>query len=281
MARAGGAASPAERGRVASVLKEEYRRLALDSTRPPAAPFVTLGAIPDALSRTPVIADAATAGAFAFFGANMYGLGAAALTRVAPLAEQADSPLAHFARGQRLERENQVAEARAAYETALTGALVGRSALLVGIARLAQVEGDLPSAINAFTEAVRLNPNDPGIHKELSGVYAAAGSTDQAFGELLAALLVNPRDTEAHAAIGQLYLDTSRQAEAVPAFTRALELAPDRYEIRYALARALARTGNQAEAERQLDLFERARRAALDQRRRDIAHEVEQEQRQR
>jgi tetratricopeptide (TPR) repeat protein len=259
------------------VLKQEYRRLALDGSRPPAAPFVTLGAFPDALSRTPVIADGTTAGAFPFFIANMYGEAATALSRVPP--EQADSPLAHFTRGQRLESENRVTEARAAYETALDGTFVGRSALLVGIARLAQVEGDLQIAINAFTEAVRLNPNDPGIHKELAGAYAAQGREDLAFGELLAALLVNPRDAEAHAAIGQLYLDTSHEADAVPAFTRALELAPNRYEIRYALARALARAGNQAEAARQLDLFDRERRAALEQRRRDIANEVAQEQR--
>ena len=155
---------------------------------------------------------------------------------------------------------------------------LGRSVLFVGIARLAQVEGDLAGAIDAFAQAVRLNPNDPNIHKELASAYAAEGRADEAFGELMAALLIDGRDAQAHAAIGQLYLDAGRDAEAVAAFNRALELMPDRYEIRYALATAHTRLGNTAEAARQLELFERARREALEQRRRDIANEVEQEE---
>ena len=91
----------------------------------------------------------------------------------------------------------------------------------------------------------------------------------------MAALLIDRRDAEAHSAIGQLYLDSGRDAEAVAAFNRALELMPGYYETRYALATAHTRLGHTAEAARQLDLFERARREALEQSRRDFASEVE------
>ena len=94
----------------------------------------------------------------------------------------------------------------------------------------------------------------------------------------MAALLIDRRDAQAHAAIGQLYLDAGRDAEAVAAFNRALELMPDGYEIRYALATAYTRLGNTAEAARQLDIFDRFRREALERRRRDIANEVEQQE---
>jgi tetratricopeptide (TPR) repeat protein len=184
----------------------------------------------------------------------------------------------HFQQGQRDEAGNRVPEARRAYQAALAGTLVGRSVLSVAIARLAQVEGDTAGAIAAFTQAAQLNPNDPNIRRELADAYAAQGQTEDAFSELMAALLIDPRDAQAHAAVGQLYLDTGRDEEAVTAFTRALELMPDRYQTRYALATAFTRLGKTAEAAHQFEAFERIRRQKLDERRHDIASEVEQEQ---
>jgi tetratricopeptide (TPR) repeat protein len=275
-----GAGSTADRDRARTLLTETYRRLASGGAPPAAAPFVTLEVIADSLSRTPVVADHATVAGFALLSAGKYREGVAELERAdrANVETTEDSPLTHFVRGQRDEAENRVRDARREYQAALAGALVGRSPLLVGIARLAQVEGDLTGAIEAFTQAARLNPNDPNIHKELSGAYAAEGSSDDAFSELMAALLIDPRDAQAHAAIGQLYLDTGRDEEAVTAFTRALELTPDRYETGYALATALTRLGKSAEAARQFEIFERVRREKLEERRRDIASEVEQEE---
>src|SRR4029077_12462011 len=131
----------------------------------------------------------------------------------------------------------------------------------------------------AFDKAARLDPNNPGIRRELAGAYAAHGRADDAFGELLAALLIDSRDGQAHAGIGQLYLDAGRDAEAVTAFNRALELLPDRYETRYGLATAYTRLGRTAEAAREFEVFERVRRRKLDARRLATARECEQEKR--
>jgi tetratricopeptide (TPR) repeat protein len=161
---------------------------------------------------------------------------------------------------------------------ALVRTLAGRNMPVIGIARLAQIEGDPAGAIEALTQALRLNPNDPNIHKELASVYAAQGRADDAFCELMAALLIDRRDAGAHSAIGHLYLNSGRDAEAVAAFNRALDLMPGYYETRYALATAHTRLGHTAEAARQLDLFERARREALEQSRRDFASEAEREE---
>jgi tetratricopeptide (TPR) repeat protein len=261
-------------------LTDAYRQLRLDAGRLAAAPFITLEAIPDTLSSAPVIADDATAAAFALLRERNYGDAASALRRTGqlPARKTADSPLTHFAQGQRDEAQNRVPEARRAYQAALAGALVGRTVLSVAIARLAMVDGDVAGAIDAFTQAVQLNPNDPNVHKELAGAYAAQGRTDDAFGELMAALLIDARDGQAHAAIGQLYLDAGHDEEAVNAFNRALELTPDRYETRYALATALTRLGRAAEAAREFDLFEHVRRQKLDERRHDIASEVDREE---
>jgi tetratricopeptide (TPR) repeat protein len=274
-----GAADAEYRDRARALLTDTYRRLGFDAGRPAGAPFITLDVISDNLSRTPLIGDDETAEGFALLIAGKYGEAVAALTQ-ADHAKTAtgDSPLEHFARGQRDEAENRAMDARREYQAALRGALLGRSVLAVGIARLAQVDGDQGAAIEAFTHSVQLNPNDPNIHKEFSAAYAAQGRPDDAFCELMAAFLINPRDAQTHAAIGQLYLDGGRNTDAVAAFDRALKLAPDRYETRYALATAQTRLGNTAEAARQLDMFDRLRREALERRRRDIANEVEQEE---
>jgi tetratricopeptide (TPR) repeat protein len=269
-----------DRDRARALLTDTYRRLASGATGPAATPFVTLDAIADNLSRTPVVGDHATAPGFALLAADQYGDGAAALERTVRAGQEKpeDSPLARLSRGQRAEAENRVADARREYRAALSGTLVGRNALLVAIARLAQVEGDLPGAIDALSEAARLNPNDAAIHKELAGAYAAQGGSDDAFAELMAALLIDSRNAQAHAAIGQLYIDGGHDAGAVTAFTRALELMPDGYETRYALATALTRLGRTAEAAREFEAFERVRLEKLEERRREIAREVEREE---
>ena len=271
----------ADRDRARQILTDTYQRLAAAAARPAAAPFVTLGVIADNLTRAPVVADHPAAEGFALLAAERYSDGVAALERADRAKTEAagDSPILHLARGQRDEAGNRVAAARREYRAALAGALVGRSTILVAIARLEQVEGNLDGAIEAYTRAARLNPNDPNIHKELAAAYAAGGQHGEAFCELMAAVLIDPRDAQAHAAIGQVYLDSGRNDEAVTAFNRALELKPDQYETRYALATAFTRLGRSTDAAREFDLFERVRREKLDERRRDIARDVEREER--
>jgi tetratricopeptide (TPR) repeat protein len=273
-----------DRDRARSVLARAYKRLPL-AQAPPTAPFPMLTAIVDGMSRTPVVADASTAAGFALLVAGNYSAAVDALTRTdvarkdaAPPGESEDDPSTRFTRGQQAEAENRVVDARREYEAALEGTLLGRSLLLVGIARLAQVDGDLEGAVDAFGRAVRAHPNDPNIRKEFASAYVALGRLDDAFCELMAALVIDPRDGQAHAAIGQVYLDTGRHAEAAGAFTTALELVPNRYEARYGLATALVRLGRTQEAARQLDLFERSGREATERRRQGIAIDTSQQE---
>ena len=274
------AASAATRDRARALLADAYGRLNVRAGRPAASPFLTLGAIQDNLSRTPVVGDVATAEGFALLAAGRYSEAVATLTRTNHATPQdvQTAPAAELTRGQLAEAQGHVAEARAAYQAALGSTLVGRSVLYVGIARLAQVDGDLAGAVEAFARAVQLNPNDAGIHKEFAGAYAEQGGWDAASWELLAALLIDPRDAQAHAAIGQLHLDAGHNEQAVIALGQALALAPARYETRYALATALKRLGKTADATRQFEIFELARQEQLQARRRQIARDVEQEE---
>lgn len=278
--RAAGA-SPADRDAARLLLENVYAQLSTTGPRAGATPFLTIRALPDGISRSPVIAgDATVAEAFDLLARAKFDDAVAAVRRERPATlSPEDSPLAHFARGRSAEAENRVADARREYQAALAGTLFGRHALLVGIARLAEVDGDLDAAIDAFAAAARLDPNNALIHKELASAYLANGRAAEAFAEMIAALLIDPRDGQAHAMVGQLYLDGGRDTDAATAFTRALDVDPDRYETRYVLAQALTRLGRSEDAARQLELFDRARREALERRRRGIAEQSDQEER--
>jgi len=264
------AGDAAERTRARALLTDTYQHLA-DIARPgaprlTAAPFAALNAIPDELLRTPAAAGSpgsTVAAGFALLAANKYDEAVTAFRRSGEATADRD------AGGDSARRDERAA---------LVRTLAGRNPAVIGVSRLAQIEGDPAAAIEALTQSLRFTPNDPNIHKELASVYSAQGRADDAFCELMAALLIDRRDAGAHSAIGQLYLDSGRDAEAVVAFNRALELMPGYYETRYALATAHTRLGHAAEAARQLDLFERARREALEQSRRDFASEAEKEE---
>ena len=273
------ARSEPDRAQARAQLADRYQRDAFAATRPTTPPFVALDAIPDSLSRTPIVADAKMAEVFALLTTGRFTDAVAALNRPARASapdDDADAPVVHFLRGQQDEVQGDVSAARRNYQQALSGTLLGRSVLHIAIARLAQVEGDAAAAVQSLTAAVRLNPNDAYPHKELAAALASQGHVDEAFCELLAALMIDPGDAHAHATIGQLFLDAERHGDAVRAFTRTLELKPDAFEARYGLGTALARLGNAEESARQLEMFERERRKAQEQRRREIADGVDQ-----
>jgi tetratricopeptide (TPR) repeat protein len=234
-----------------------------------ASAFVTLDIVGDTWSRTPIVGDAVLAPGFELLAAGRFSEAVAAF-RQSNASASGDSPVAHFTRARSDETENRIAEARHEYDAALRGTLVGRHLLYLGMGRLAQVEGDYAAAIDLLVRAVRLNPNDPLVHRELASAFAADARFDDAFTELVASLLIDPADASTMAAIGQLFLDSGRDADAIAALTRTLQLAPDRFETHYALGAAMTHAGKTADAAREFDLFERARLQMVEKRRKDI-----------
>jgi tetratricopeptide (TPR) repeat protein len=259
-----------DRDRARQALTDAYQRSMQGGKK--GAPFVTLDVLGDTLGRTPIVGDATLATAFGLLAAEKYGEAVEALRRSNGLSQAAsgDSPLEHFTRARSYEAENRIADARREYEAVVPGTLAGGSLLYVGMGRLAQVDGDNDASIDLFTRAVRLNPNDPFVHRELASAFAADGRIDDAFAELVAALLIDPNDATTFAAVGQLFLDSGRYAEAVPALTRTLQLAPARFETHYALGAAMTHLGRTSDAAREFELFERARAQMVDKRRTDI-----------
>jgi tetratricopeptide (TPR) repeat protein len=252
-------------------LRAGFERILSGDYSPAAPPFLVLDLLPDGSSRVPIAGDARLASAFAQLASGRLDEAVARLANRGPSAAVADSARERIARGGKAEREGRLAEARRDYRAAIDGTLSGRYALWVGIARLAQVDGDSDAALDAFGQAVRLNPNEPALHREFAAALVAADRFDDAFAELVAALLVTPNDAEALAAIGQLFLDTDRPGEAIAPLRRALAVKNDRYQTHYALARALSRAGQTDDAAREFEQFDRLNRQALDSRRRAVA----------
>jgi tetratricopeptide (TPR) repeat protein len=263
---------PADRARAMDVLRSAFSRVVSGDHRASATfLFPMLELIPDTLARMPIVGSGAMAGVFAHLAAGRLDQAVAAIDAATPVPGAAEGALD---RARAAEADGRLADAAREYASALAGTLAGRHALHVGIGRLAQVQGEHDAAIDAFTQAARLSPNDPIIRRELAGAYAAAGRADDAFVELVAALLLAPENAEALAAVGQIFLDTERPAEAIPVLQRVLAVRPSRYETHYALAVALTRAGRTEDAAREFARFDRLSREALDARRRSVAGEA-------
>jgi tetratricopeptide (TPR) repeat protein len=186
-----------------------------------------------------------------------------------------ESSVAHWWLGRVYENLNAIAEARKEYETVVPLALTGRASLYLTIGRLADIEGNVARATEAFEARLRITPNDPVAHKDLAWVLLEQDRTEAALAELEIVVATNPRDAEAHAAIGRLRLEAGLYGQAITALRRALELQPAMHEARYALAMVLKRSGREDEAAREMQLFERGRREATEDRRRTMAAEAQ------
>jgi tetratricopeptide (TPR) repeat protein len=182
-----------------------------------------------------------------------------------------ESALARVWLGSGYEEAHRFAEARQAFEDAAVSVTTGRDALLDSIARLASASGDLPAAIDAWTQSVTASPNDRDVHKRLARALLQQDRGDEAFRELVAALLIDPTDAGAHLGVGRILLSAGRNEDAAAALGRAVRLSPDYTEARYALATALSRLGRTREAAQEFDRVEQAQRQEIADRRRTLA----------
>ena len=284
----------------------------LDGSGPQAAPLPDASVLGDEAAAIPVLPLAAYAEGFARLRRGEYREAIASLRRAAATATDERSPLVAAGllaqEGRHLEDAERVLLTRLSrrgrnrlspaggsgrvYETStgsprrgasrqgrLPVALTGRASIYASIGRLSRAEGDFAARPDAFERRLRLAPNDPLAHKHLARVYLDQDRSEAALVELAAALAIDPRDAEAYAAIGRSTSMPAAPPRRSRALRRALDLMPEQHETRYALALALKQAGHAEEAARELELFERARRTAVEDRRRTIAADVERRKR--
>ena len=140
-------------------------------------------------------------------------------------------------------------QARAATQAARTFDLLG----LKGDDFLRK--GDARSAAQAYREAIKVNPNDPGMHYNVSLALAQLGDKQGEKQELERAIQLGPNVAEPYNQLGTLYMEEGRSDEAEKEFKSAIALNPTFAEAKNNLGTLYGRMGNNRSA---IELFREA-----------------------
>ena len=166
-----------------------------------------------------------------------------------------DKAREHFERGEQLawvkgKWEAALKEYRAALEACPTSAATHWR---IGQVHFFAEKPRLDEALNAFREAVRIEPEWCEGHFWSAGVLEEMGRLEEAIEAYQRAVQADPDDPRNPIALGACLGKARRYAEAIPAFQRGLALEPDYGEInaRMMLADALKEFGRLREAVRE------------------------------
>lgn len=153
-------------------------------------------------------------------------------------------------------------------------------------------QGDRAAAIAQYREAIRLNPNLPGVHFELAELLRSAsdaalnaqavdeykiavrmnaydvlswkrlgelstanGDFSQAEADFKKALALQPKDSDAKTGLAIVLISTNRSPEAIQLLQQALKDDPANLVAHYRLSGLYRRAGRTADAEREMESF--------------------------
>jgi tetratricopeptide (TPR) repeat protein len=118
---------------------------------------------------------------------------------------------------------------------------------------------DRDAALQAYTEALRLQPSDPLTHLAVGQFYLERGDSDRAAEHLVSALEIDPTLRAAYPLLGRAYRQSGNSLSAVSVFKKALATDPSDQESRYTLGQTLLAMGQAAEGRQELDKYEAIR----------------------
>jgi len=101
-------------------------------------------------------------------------------------------------------------------------------------------QGQLDAAIQRYKEAVKINPNLPGLHFELAEALNASGvkqNKDEAKKEYEAALSVSKFDEKSECRLGAMAYDAGDLNESLAHYSEALRLQPDEVDANLGMAK--------------------------------------------
>lgn len=116
-------------------------------------------------------------------------------------------------------------------------------------------QGKYPEAIAHFREALKADPQIPGVHFELAELLNVSGDAAAAETEYRAALAANPVDARSESRLGELALRATDVKTASFHFAAALRLQPDDVDTCVGMAKVFIASNEPAQA---LPLLERA-----------------------
>lgn len=117
---------------------------------------------------------------------------------------------------------------------------------------LAQVNGNMETALMRYKQAIDLDPEYLPARYRLAQVYLDLNHPDEA-NTLYSSLVSDPQyQAAAHNGLGQVALMKQDYSAAIQHFSKALELAPEARQIHYPLALALRASGKKEQAKQHL-----------------------------
>jgi len=87
--------------------------------------------------------------------------------------------------------------------------------------------GQIEIAIEAYSYAIRLNPNDATVYTNRGVAYHAKGDYDRAISDYIEAIQINPNFAAAYTNRGGAYGEKGDYEQAIVDFTQAIDLQPD------------------------------------------------------
>jgi tetratricopeptide (TPR) repeat protein len=108
--------------------------------------------------------------------------------------------------------------------------------------------GQLSKAIDAYRDAVRIDPHSLRARRSLGAALAETGNLDQALKELKIALQDYPDESLLWYEIGRIHAEQKQLSQAIEDFTKATELDPELAEAYNELGIVLAESGDAAGA---------------------------------
>ena len=110
----------------------------------------------------------------------------------------------------------------------------------VGVGAALLEEGKLDAAAAAFSQTLRLYPDDAAAHYSLGTVLSDQGKSDEAMAQFTEALRLYPGYAKAHNNLGVALFRQGKLADAIAHYTEALRLMPDYAQAQRNLTEALA-----------------------------------------
>jgi cytochrome c-type biogenesis protein CcmH/NrfG len=113
-------------------------------------------------------------------------------------------------------------------------------------------QGDTQGAIAQFREAVKADPQRPGLHYELAEMLTNSSTRadqDEAEQQYKAALAANPFDEKSECRLGEIAARRSDLKDAFAHFSRAVKLQPDDADADLGLAKTLIAMGQPEKAQ--------------------------------
>lgn len=119
---------------------------------------------------------------------------------------------------------------------------------IMGLADIAEREGDLEEAVGLWQQAIQLRPNSAELHSNLATAFLRLGQYREAIASLKVAVRIDARRAMIHHALGVAYALAGQQSRAVRSLRMALALNPRMADGVQSLAAMLLSQGRALEA---------------------------------